>query len=136
MTEDQLATLTHLLQQLVTQTKSDFEDKPQLKPKPKPQPKPEPPKRILRSLRDITMDMNLDFASIPQKTLRGCGKFVKDEYIKYFNKSPLQTHSSFTCLYTKKEIKFVKPLITKYFQMNASDSDTSSISSNHTSRAC
>ena len=54
MSKDQLATLTHLLQ-LVAKTKSDFEDKSEPKSQLKPKLKPEQLKRILRSLRDITI---------------------------------------------------------------------------------
>ena len=117
MTETQLATLTDLLQKLVAQNSSS-QSKSQH----------ELPKRILRSLRDIANDMNMDFDSIPQKTLRGCGKFIKEEYINHFNRCPLQTHCSRTCMYTKKEVKFVQPLIRKYFEMhsNGNSSDNSS----------
>ena len=118
MSQSQLATLTDLLQKLVTQTKSDELPKQILKPI---------PKRILLSVRDISKEMNLDFDSIPQNTLKGCGKFVKDEYINHFNRCPLQTRSR-TCLYTKKEVKFVQPLIIKYFEIhsNGNSSDNSS----------
>ena len=105
MNEDQINTLTQLLQKLVAEKHTHIEL----------------PHRILRSIRDIANDMNMDYNSIPQKTLRGCGKFIGDKYIKHYGRRPLQMYNR-SCLYTKKEIKFVQSLIKKYFEMNNSDS--------------
>ena len=114
MNEDQINTLTQLLQKLVSEKQTH---------------NIELPHRILRSIRDIANDMNMDYNSIPQKTLRGCGKFIRDEYIKHYGRRPLQMYNR-SCLYTKKEIKFVQPLIKKYFEMNNSDSGSNSDQSN------
>ena len=109
MSDAQLSMLTKLLQELVTQNKQNKSDS-------------NPPKRILRTVAEIAKDMDLDFNSIPQKSFRGCGKFVKDEYIKHYDRCPLQTPNRH-CLYTKKEVKFVRPMIKRYFEMKTIDNN-------------
>ena len=113
MSDDQINTLTQLLQKLVSQKNLETKSHNEL------------PKRILRSVRDIANDMNLDCKTLSHKSFSGCGKFVKDAYIKHYNRRPLQRCNN-NCLYTKKEVKFIQPLIKKYFEMNTSDSDNNS----------
>ena len=72
----------------------------------------------MTTMRDIANDMNLDCSSIPQKTLRGCGKFITKEYVKHYNRRPFQMHNR-SSLHTKKEVKFVQPLIEQYFKAHA-----------------
>ena len=106
MSDDQINTLTQLVQKLVAQNSLQNQSYDDL------------PVRTLKSIRDIANDMNLDYNSIPHKTLRGCGKFITKEYVKHYNKRPFQMHNR-SCLYTKKEVKFVQLLIQQYFKAHA-----------------
>ena len=47
--------------------------------------------------------------------MRGCGKFVRDAYVERYGRNPLQMGNNL-CVYTEKEVKFVKNCIQKYFE--------------------
>ena len=73
------------------------------------------PMRYIIGVSKIASDMGIKMNDYPMKTLRACGKFVKDNYVKRYKRNPLQLQNN-ACLYTNDEIKFVQSMIRKYFK--------------------
>lgn len=69
-----------------------------------------------KNLRCIMKENDIEIP-VSSKTLRGCGKYVKNRYIKHYKKSPFQVSKSKSCFYSDNESKRVIKWIKDYFKI-------------------